>query len=444
MIGTLDVTSTTGFVDNALRSAFDSSVLLNVGVSNPDPGSGPPRRPGGGGAGGGGGGGGASSPPPEGERRPARRQAFVEDREIRLISHETRVSGGDLDKASWIVGVSALRNRDRLRQNFVNLDPESVDPPPFADQSYQLDELSVFGEGSYRIAKTWTLTGGARLLYTNASGERSFGADTLIELAEDPVRLLPALALSWKPDGVWMAYIRAQQGFRTGGVTIERDLDNNPQTAIFDPDKVRSYETGVRAVWSGRTPVDLALTLYHSDWRDIQADILDRNGFPLTRNVGDGTVTGLDGSARVQVPGGWDLSLAGAWNDTKADRLLPDGGVAPASLPNIPEISGFARIGKRFAVGARDELGAALSGRYVGRSFLDVDQRERVEQGDYGALDAALWWERDDVGVRLEALNITNTRGNRFAFGNPFKVRTEDQRTPLRPFTIRLQVSLRR
>ncbi|MEO0698406.1 MAG: TonB-dependent receptor, partial [Pseudomonadota bacterium] len=256
VIGTLEVTSITGLVDNALRSVFDSSVLLNVGLSDPAPGSGPPRRPGGGG-GGGGGGGETSSPPPEGERRAPRRQAFVEDREIRLISHETRVSGGDLDKASWLVGVSALRNRDRLRQIFVNLDPDSPDAPPFANQSYQLDELSVFGEGSYRIAKQWTLTGGARLLYTNASGERSFGADTLIELAEDPVRLLPALALSWKPDGVWMAYVRAQQGFRSGGVTIERDPDNNPQTAIFDPDKVRSYETGVRAAWGGRAPIDV-------------------------------------------------------------------------------------------------------------------------------------------------------------------------------------------
>ena len=77
-------------------------------------------------------------------------------------------------------------------------------------------------------------------------------------------------------------------------------------------------------------------------------------------------------------------------------------------------------------------------------SFLDLDQQVREEQGDFGSLDAAAWWSDGDFEVRLEALNLTDTKGNRFAFGNPFNARTEDQRTPLRPFTIRAQVSFKR
>ena len=123
---------------------------------------------------------------------------------------------------------------------------------------------------------------------------------------------------------------------------------------------------------------------------------------------------------------------------------MPDEGSISVELPNVPDISGLARVAKRWSWGSASDVGAALSGRYVGRSFLDLDQMERVEQGDFGALDAALWWEGRAWGLRLEALNLTNTRGNRFAFGNPFTARTEDQVTPLRPLTVRLQVTLRR
>ena len=372
------------------------------------------------------------------------RQAFRETREIRLLSHEARLSGGDPDGLSGLIGVSALRNRDTMRQIVTNLNPDAPNPPPFANLTYRLDEIAVFGEGSFAFSPSWKLTGGARLLYTSASGERTFAANEILEPRDGPARLLPALALSWSPDDVWTAYARVQKGFRTGGVTIERNPDNDPEVAQFDADDVRSVEAGVRGRWGGATRVEIALTVHHADWNDIQADILDRNGFPLTRNIGDGRIIGVDGSLRLKARGGWDLSLVAAANDTRADRIQPKGGVRSAALPNVPDVSGLARISKRWSMGEDAQLGAALTGRYIGQSFLDLDQQDRVEQGDFGALDAVLWWEAERLGIRLEALNLTNTRGNRFAFGNPFTARTEDQGTPLRPFTVRLQVTLRR
>ena len=38
--------------------------------------------------------------------------------------------------------------------------------------------------------------------------------------------------------------------------------------------------------------------------------------------------------------------------------------------------------------------------------------------------------------------NVLDTRGNRFAFGNPFAVRLAPQATPLRPRTLRLSASM--
>jgi len=400
-LGDVELVSTTGLVDHYLRTVFDSSVL-----------TGDPSR-----------------------------QSFRETREIRLITHETRLAGGDPDEFDWVLGVGALRDRDDMRQLLTNLDGDN--PPPFAELTYRLDEIAAFGEARYHLTPNLAATAGGRLLYTRATGERSFGPDTIVEPREGPARFLPAIALAWEPGHGLMAYLRYQHGFRTGGVTIERDQDRNPQTARFDPDKVRSYEAGLRASIGEDQPVELALTLHHSDWHDIQADLVDLQGFPITRNIGDGDIFGADISAQWQSDDGWSLAAAAGFNEAESDRLLPSGSIARLQIPNVPDLALSGRIAKDWSLGTDGSVGVSLAGRYVGSSTLDIDQQVRVEQGDYATLDGSIRWRRKGLEIKLDALNLTNSHGNRFAFGNPFTVRLEDQATPLRPMTFRLGVSLK-
>jgi outer membrane receptor protein involved in Fe transport len=405
-LGEVEIVSATGLVDNALRTTFDSSVLTG---------------------------------------RPRARQVFQEARDIRLITHETRASGGDLEGLNWLVGFGALRNRDEVTQLFDNVSDNAADPPPFARQRFKLDEIALFGEGSYPIATDLSVTAGARVLYTWSTGERSFGQNTVVEPRNGPTRVLPAFALAWKPLPRMIAYFRAQQGFRTGGVTIERSDNGNPDTARFDPDKIRSFELGVRGSTAGSTQINYAAVLHRSDWDDIQADLIDAQGFPITRNIGDGMVTGVDASIGLETISGWRLDLAGAYNSSDVDRLAPGGqGIISTTIPNVPEFAFNARGAREWELGDDQEAGVSLTARYTGKSFLDLDPQVREEQGDFGSIDAAAWWEKGDFEVRVEALNLTNTKGNRFAFGNPFNARREDQQTPLRPFTLRAQVSFKR
>lgn len=399
-LGSAEFISTTGIVRHELKTVFDSSVLTG------DPSS----------------------------------QAFQENREVELFTHETRLSGGDPSSFNWLIGTSTALNQDKMSQIFRSVDGQS--PPPFADLTYSLDEVAVFGELNYQLASAWTLTAGGRVLRTKATGERSFGPNTIVEPREGPTRFLPALALSWKPAEGWMAYARFQEGFRTGGVTIERDQNRDPQTARFEPDKVMSYEAGVRANLGAQFPLQLSLTTHFADWSDIQADLVNLQGFPITRNIGDGDIFGIDGSVVWENSKGWTLSLSGAYNDAKVDRELPNGGVAKVQAPNVPDVSATARVAKSWQLGKRGDWGLAANGRYLGRSFLDIDQQVRVEQGNLGVLDASAWWSNGGLSLRLDVLNLTNSRGNRFAFGNPFTVRSEDQATPLRPRSVRIQLSI--
>lgn len=405
-LGSIEIVSATGMVDNALDTTFDSSVLT---------------------------------------QRPRARQAFEETRDIRLLTHETRLSGGDLEGFNWLMGIGALRSRDNVTQLLENVSDAVNDPPPFARQSFELDEIALFGEGTVPISTALSATGGARVLYTWSTGERSFGQNTVVEPRNGPTRMLPALALSWKPLPRMIAYFRAQQGFRTGGVTIERDENGDPDTARFDPDKTRSFELGLRGSTRGKVRVTYGAVLHRSNWDDIQADLIDRNGFPITRNIGNGNVTGLDASLEVEARSGWRFDLAAAYNDSNVNRLAAmNNGIIRTTIPNVPEFAVNARAAREWELGADQKAGAALTARYTGKSFLDLDQQVRQEQGDFGSIDAAAWWGNGDWEVRIEALNLTDTKGNRFAFGNPFNARTEDQRTPLRPFTMRAQVSFKR
>lgn len=402
-LGGSELVSTTGLVDNQLRTTFDSSVLTGTMA----------------------------------------RQAFRETREIRLITHETRVSGGDPEGTNWLIGLGALRDRNEVSQLVTNLSGMD-NPPPFARQQFRLDEIALFGEASHRFAPQWSLTGGARLLYTRTTGQRSFGMDTVVEPRNGPLRLLPAIALSWHPSRNAIAYARYQQGYRTGGVTIERDDDGDPDTARFDPDEIQSFEVGVRGTVRGAVRLNYGAVVHYSDWTDIQADLIDRQGFPITRNIGSGRVLGADATVGMEAAGGWRLDLAAAYNDTHVDRLDPMDQIIRTTIPNVPEFALNARVAREWEWGEDDSAGVAVTGRYTGRSFLDLDQQVRARQGDLGSIDVATWLDKGDFELRLEALNITDTGGNRFAFGNPFTARLEDQQTPLRPFTIRAQVKFRR
>jgi hypothetical protein len=94
----------------------------------------------------------------------------------------------------------------------------------------------------------------------------------------------------------------------------------------------------------------------------------------------------------------------------------------------------------RWRIGPLDAEASAQVA-YVGRSFLTFDGGTGNAMGGYasgrvaGALGAAAW--------RMTAYvdNVTDERGNTFAFGNPFSRARFTQATPLRPRTVGVGVS---
>ncbi len=367
-------------------------------------------------------------------------QAFDEAREIEMFTHETRLSDNRGDRLSWLFGISALQHQDDYEQLITNAN--GADPPPFANIVYTISEYALFGEAKYAFNDSLSTMVGGRLVHSRGKTERSFGATNNVSLETDALRFLPVAAISWYISDELTAYARYQQGYRTGGITIERTSNGTPQVARFDPDKVYAFETGLKGRLNFDVPIDFSLAASYMKWRDVQGDLIDIIGFPITRNIGDANIYGLSMQTDTLLTTSLNLSSAFFLNHSRVMRTTPRDSLLSAMLPNIAPYGARLALSYRLDTGDRSELLASASLEYTGESLLDIDAMQQVRQGNFASADISLTWRKSSWEMGIEANNITNTRGNRFSFGNPFRIRQEDQQVPLRPFNVRLSAKI--
>ena len=108
-------------------------------------------------------------------------------------------------------------------------------------------------------------------------------------------------------------------------------------------------------------------------------------------------------------------------------------------IPNIARIVARAGIDWSHSLGGGRSIEAEAYARYVGRSRLGIGPHLGESQGNY--VDSALSLRLVDPRRTwsLSVTNLTDTVGNRFAFGAPV-LGGPDQITPLRPRTVRVGV----
>lgn len=364
---------------------------------------------------------------------------FAETNDILLVSHETRLAGGDRN-APWVVGLTGVYNVSRLSRS---LGPTDAPKPIAGVRNSQL-ELSVFGQASRALGPSVTLTAGGRLTAAGSNGQL-FDRPAKTPEAESRrhVRFVPMAALDWRLTSSLSTYLQYQQGFRAGGLAI---APNEAATASqeFVADDLAQIELGVRWRNPLRDRLSARAAVFAVDWNHVQADLVDDAGLPYTANIGSGRIAGLDAEASWRPSPEATVTVSAFFNDTYLyGRPAGSPVTGKRTLPNIP------RDGVRIETQWRRELTrdvsltADASVRYVGKSYLGAGSSFDVSQGNYvvGGLGARLDFER--FGVSLDLSNITDARANTFAFGNPFGLTRGDQITPLRPRTVRVGLDAR-
>jgi outer membrane receptor protein involved in Fe transport len=368
--------------------------------------------------------------------------AYTQTNRIDMLTGEARLARRGRDGTGWLVGVSLLRNSGDVTR--------TMGTSALTGVSNTIDEGTLYGEYAFRPASDLVLTAGARLAHSELSGSAENPVNASFLLLDpdaganrSETRLLPSVALSWLAGDHLTLFARYQQSFRPGGIAVRREFIQR-----FKSDKVGTAEAGLR--YRG-DDFDLSASGSWTQWRNIQADLIDGFGFPITANIGNGRVYSLGAAANLRPVDGLEFDLSLYLNDsrlTEPDMLIDQLAKAanlpsPASfdrLPNVADVSARAGVSYRARLSADAALTIDAYARYVGQSTLGVGAILGQLQGDY--VDTGLEIGLTD-GPRLFSLSLTNlfdARGNRFALGSPFLVRDMNQITPLQPRSVRIGV----
>ncbi len=362
--------------------------------------------------------------------------AYVRDEHIRMFTHETRISSRGSSSGSWVAGVSYVSNIDGMGQAIGQ--PNA--PVPLNLIRNEKNELAIFGEATAPVSSKWTVTGGARLVRAQTAGELLIGG-TDVEPSRKQIRILPVLALSWKPTSDLRAFARLQSGFRSGGIAV----DPAGEITKFESDQIYTGEFGLRFGKSGGTfsqKLSGSLSTFYSRWQDIQADLLDANGFPITANIGSGYIFGIEANVAWQPVKSLQIESAIFINRSALDSpAIELSGLGDSALPNVPRYGG--RLSGRYAQPLSPRRTFSLDGtiRYRSGSSVGTVPPLLLEQGEYFEADVEVALDSIDWKLTLDVSNLFNAKENSFSFGNPFTASLGNQITPLRPRTIRLGIN---
>lgn len=220
--------------------------------------------------------------------------------EIRVTTHELRLSSVDEGPLKWIGGVYYAN--ERLNELY-NSDFEATFGPIFAflfgappgapfgvstPYKQRANTIGVFGQAEYRFNPMFNLVAGVRYeheerdlkdlgTFTSYSGAFNFatGTTALANRSLDTDEVTGKIALEVNPVEDLLLYASFSRGIKSGGFTAVNTL--NPRGADpFEPEKLYAYEVGFKSDFADRT-VRLNGAVFYYDYRDqqIQSAIFD-------------------------------------------------------------------------------------------------------------------------------------------------------------------------
>jgi iron complex outermembrane receptor protein len=182
---------------------------------------------------------------------------------------------------------------------------------------------------------------------------------------------VPKISVSYTLDDNKMVYGLYTEGYRVGGINRANrraDWDRTLWGQVWDPDKLKNYELGLRSRFANNT-VQLNLTGFYMDWEDFQHEVVDPSGgtcidindaqipgddqtctsgdslpwISIVGNVGDAHTTGLTAELDWVPADGWYVGANAQWLEAEIDSTTSDerAGIEPGQkLPNVPEFQG--------------------------------------------------------------------------------------------------------
>lgn len=293
----------------------------------------------------------------------------------------------------------------------------------------QQSETGLFGELTWRLSPTLSLTAGGRWFDIQRQQTRRDGGVLFSKIARVVLDgytgshyetgFNPRLALSWQPSAERLIYASVSRGFRPGIVNDSKGacaaLGKTGVPDAVDSDALWSHEVGTKQLLADGL-VRLNAAVFDIDWRHRQTQVFDCGlGFAARANVGAARSRGLELEVQAQFTQGMLGSLALGYTDA---RITDAGGALATSpgdrLPNSPRLNAALSLDASRRI---DDGGLVVDGytayaradlRYVGASV----SAQKLTRPSYTLLDLRLGARRDTWDLSLTVRNLTDRRAN--------------------------------
>jgi iron complex outermembrane receptor protein len=138
------------------------------------------------------------------------------------------------------------------------------------------------------------------------------------------------VALEFVPSDSTLYYASFTQGFKSGGFNF-RYVVPRSEALAFDPETVDSYEAGFK--WQGLdNRVRVNSSVFFMDYQDIQVQVFEVGGGPLTQNAGTAEIRGAELEVAAVPTPRLQLSLGLGYTDAEYTDLNPPTTDLAASL----------------------------------------------------------------------------------------------------------------
>ena len=349
----------------------------------------------------------------------------------RKMSHELSFTSSADKRVRLVGGLFYQRQKHNILQDYIIDDIADAITVPGTDSNIWLTkqlrvdrDYAAFGEISFDLTPTVTLTGGGRLYkydnslvgffgfsdgYSGSTGVAACFADakvagspcTNVDKRTKDSGFIHRLNATWKPNKDALFYATWSRGFRPGGINRRGTLP--PYQADF----ISNYEAGTKLTFlNGRMRFNAAV--YQLDWKDIQLSFLGANGLTEIRNAGNARIRGAEVDFYYRPMDGLTFNAGAAYirgkltNDfcrvanedfdctTPGNDLLAEAGVR---LPLTARFKGSVRTRYEFPVGTMKGH-FQLSGSYEGKRTRDLRNAPGNDfNAIYGNLPAYSQWD---------------------------------------------------
>ena len=358
----------------------------------------------------------------------------VQDVRDRQYSEELHFASSPGTRLTWLAGLFYL-HLNRLDDTLYTAFPVAgtvfslLGIPPGAQSAHDQEVLTtsraIFGEATYAMRDTLSLTLGARYSWEHRSGHSEITpTESSGPYAHSWSAFTPKATLSFKPSAGILAYATVAKGFTSGGFDASAGTDAGLRTP-FSPETVVNYELGAKlSGWDRRVTLNTALFL--ADYTNLQRTAFDSNpavNSYRTTNAGKARVKGIEAEVAL-LPFSW-LTLSGnyAYTDAKYreyDALQNDGSTisyAGKTVPQTPkhQVHFSAEIAVPWALTG----GAVMAGAdYTYRSeiqFVDANDTPQVildKTRINGFVNLHAGWRSasEKVSINIFARDITDKR----------------------------------